>query len=153
MTIQTDSSHILVVANETSRGTELHELIERRAGARSEILVVAPALNSRVRHLFSDSDAAVREAELRLAECVEGLRRLGIEASGIVGDEDPLRAIEDVLHTFPADELIVSTHVPEHSNWLARDVVERASERFELPTSHVMVDTDRHVQEVVLLAA
>ncbi|MFT4049240.1 MAG: hypothetical protein QM648_05300 [Solirubrobacterales bacterium] len=152
-----DIHRILVVANETSRGGELHDLIAERAchgpGPQSAVLVLAPALNTRLRHLFSDSDPAIREAELRLAECIESLRRRGIEAAGIVGDEDPLRAIEDILHTFPADELVISTHTPERSNWLARDVVPRAKARFGLPTSHVTVDADRVPTEVVLLAA
>ncbi|MGH7786344.1 MAG: hypothetical protein ACRERC_05720 [Candidatus Binatia bacterium] len=134
---------ILVVANETSRGSELHDLVSehsRRGLTReSEVLVVAPALNSRLRHLFSDVDPAVHNAELRLCECVDKLRLRGVDATGLVGDEDPLQAIEDVLHTFPADELIISTHAPEHSNWLAHDIVARARGRFELPTSHVEV--------------
>jgi GABA permease len=148
---------ILVVANETSAGGELHDLVSARArrehAPHSAVLVLAPALNSRLRHLFSDSDPAIRQAELRLAHCVEGLRRRGIEAAGIVGDEDPLRAIEDILHTFPADELVISTHVRARSNWLAREVIPRARARFALPTAHVVVDADRRAAEIVPLAA
>lgn len=152
-----DGTHrILVVANETSRGSELHDLVSdhtrRGLGRNSEILVLAPALNSRLRHLFSDSDPAVHEAELRLCECVDRLRLRGVDATGLVGDEDPLQAIEDVLHTFPADELIVSTHAPERSNWLAHDVVARARERFGLPTSHVEVFPNTQAAQVLVAA-
>jgi hypothetical protein len=147
---------ILVVANETSSGSELHDLVSehtRRGVARTaEVLVVAPALNSRLRHLFSNTDPAVRDAELRLCECVDRLRLRGVDATGLVGDEDPLQAIEDVLHTFPADELIVSTHAPEQSNWLAHDVVARARERFALPTSHVEVYPSTHAAHVLVAA-
>lgn len=154
--MNTNENHlhrILVVANETSSGDELQTIVAKRTGDDTRVLIVAPALNTRVRHLFSDCDAAIVAAELRLADCIEGLRRRGIEASGIVGDEDPLRAVEDMLHTFPADELVISTHTVERSNWLARDVVDRARERFNLPTSHVTVDVNRQAKEIVLLAA
>jgi hypothetical protein len=147
---------ILVVANETSQGSELHDLLSERSrrglGRQSEVLVVAPALNSRLRHLFSDIDPAVRDAELRLCECMDRLRLRGVDATGLVGDEDPLQAIEDLLRTFPADELIVSTHTPERSNWLARDVVARARERFGLPTSHVEVSRDAQAAHVLVAA-
>jgi len=38
-----------------------------------------------------------------------------------------------VLGTFAPDELIISTHPEGRSNWLERNVVERARERFALP--------------------
>lgn len=147
---------ILVVANETSSDSELHDLVSERSrrglACQSEILVVAPALNSRLRHLFSDIDPAVRNAELRLCECVDRLRVRGVDATGLVGDEDPIQAIEDVLRTFPADELVISTHTPERSNWLARDIVARAQERFALPTSHVEVSADAQAAHVLVAA-
>jgi hypothetical protein len=52
-------------------------------------------------------------------------------------------AIEDALAEFDADEVIISTHPPDRSNWLERGVVERARERIDLPVSHVVVDLDR----------
>jgi hypothetical protein len=131
---------ILVVANETSEGPVLHELIRVRAGDASDVLVVAPALNSRLRHWASDGDHARGEAEARLRRCLAGLGRSGIAAEGVVGDEDPLQAIADVLCGFDADELVIATRPEERSHWLARRVVERARKRFGLPVLHVVVD-------------
>jgi hypothetical protein len=131
---------VLVVANETCAGRALLEELRGRVGPGSEVLVVAPALNSRLRHIFADTDAAYAAAEERLAESVEVLRAAGIAASGAVGDSDPVQAIEDALVEFGATEIVVSTHPPERSNWLEKRVVERASERFELPITHVVVD-------------
>jgi hypothetical protein len=66
---------ILVVANETVAGRELLEhLHARAAGGDTHVLVVAPALNSRLRHLFADVDRAREEAEVRLAGSIESLR-------------------------------------------------------------------------------
>jgi len=133
---------ILVIANETVEGDVLHETI--RFNGRDvdsvEVLVVAPALNSRVRHWISDEDEARRRAELRLAACVERLAEAGIEATGWVGDADPLQAIEDGLHLFGADVIIIATHPEGRSHWLARNVVRRARVRFPQPIRHVAVD-------------
>lgn len=132
---------ILAIANETLDGDPLHQLIDSQAGdLPAEVLVVAPALNSRLRHWLSDGDAARHAAEERLARSVERLDALGILAHGWVGDADPIEAIADALAVFEADQLIISTHPPERSNWLTRDVVQRARERFALPTAHVVVD-------------
>lgn len=132
---------ILVVANETVEGDELHDLIADHAGGRpADVIVVAPALNSRFRHWLSDEDGARRSADARLERSLDRLAAAGIVSYGWVGDADPLVAIEDALAIFPADELIISTHPEHRSNWLARDVVRRARERFRLPTAHVVVD-------------
>jgi hypothetical protein len=132
---------ILVVANETVVGAVLHALIRERAGDDgAEVVVVAPALNSRLRHWTSDVDAARRGAEARLARCLERLAELGIEARGWVGDAEPLQAIADALELFPADEIVLATHPEGRSHWLERDLVRRARDRHPLPVRHVVVD-------------
>src|SRR4051812_7665217 len=130
---------ILAIANETLEGDAFHELIALRTdGLPTEVVVVAPALNSRFRHWLSDEDGAREAAEARLAQSITRLERAGISAYGWIGDADPLEAIADALAVFEADQLIISTHPEYRSNWLARDVVRRARERFGLPTDHVV---------------
>ena len=139
---------ILVVANETLGGQELQRLIEERSSDMpTVILVCTPALNSRLRHWASDEDGARLAAQERLDASLEGLRSLGIDASGEVGDANPLQAMEDALRTFGADEIIISTHPEGRSNWLERGVVEHARERFTVPIRHVVVDLDRERAE------
>ena len=139
---------ILVVANETLGGQELQRLIEERSSDMpTVILVCTPALNSRLRHWASDEDGARVAAQERLDASLEGLRSLGIDASGEVGDANPLQAMEDALRTFGADEIIISTHPEGRSNWLERGVVEHARERFTVPVRHVVVDLDRERAE------
>ena len=139
---------ILVVANETLGGQELQRLIEERSrDMPTVILVCTPALNSRLRHWASDEDGARLAAQERLDASLEGLRSLGIDASGEVGDANPLQAMEDALRTFGADEIIISTHPEGRSNWLERGVVEHARERFTVPIRHVVVDLDRERAE------
>ena len=122
------TSRILVIASETADGLALSESIRRSAARhdRVEVLVVSPALNSRLRHWTSDTDKARSSAEARLERCLRRLRKHGIVAHGCIGDAEPLLALHDALAQFPADEIIVSTHPPGASNWLERDVVERA---------------------------
>jgi hypothetical protein len=147
----TSPHHLLVVANETVAGTALVETVRDIAlNSDADVRVVAPALNSRLRHWMSDSDGAHRAAEQRLADCLARLCEAGVRATGEVGDADPLLAIEDVLSAFPADEIVIGTHPEARSNWLARDLVGRACERYGLPVAHVVVDV--HAQREYLAA-
>ena len=137
--------HLLIVANETVEGTALVETVRDIALSHdAEVLVVAPALNSRLRHYMSDSDHAERAAEHRLAGYLARLRAAGVRATGHVGDADPLLAMEDAMAAFPADEILIGTHPEHRSNWLARDIVARACGRFGLPVAHVVVDAVAH---------
>jgi hypothetical protein len=134
---------ILVVANETVAGRELLECIEQKAeSVRERVRVVCPALNSPLRHWVSDEDEARALAQKRLDRSLTSLREAGVDATGEIGDGDPLQAIADALRTFAPDELIISTHPPGRSHWLERGIVERAKERFALPVTHVVVDLE-----------
>ena len=73
----------------------------------ADVLVIAPALNSRLRHWLSDEDTARRGAEERAIEWVDRLERHGVHAEGRIGDADPLLAIADALRTFAADEIVI----------------------------------------------
>jgi hypothetical protein len=73
-----------------------------------EILVVAPALNSRLRHWLSDDDGARHAATERLDACLERLEQSGVHAHGRVGDADPVQAIADSLPGFAADEVVIA---------------------------------------------
>jgi hypothetical protein len=138
-----------VIANETVGGEALRERIEEHSrGHRTNLLVVTPALNSPVRTFTSDVDKAREQAQQRLDASLARLRADGIDANGEVGDGDPIQAIEDALHTFGADEIIISTHPQGRSNWLERGVVTGARERFAVPITHVVVDLEAERQEV-----
>ena len=108
--------NVLVIALDAAGPTDLRD---------TEVLVVAPALNSRLRHWLSDEDGARRRAAERADACVEQLERSGARASGRVGDPDPMQAIEDALPTFPADEVVIAAE--------SEQVAERARKRFALP--------------------
>jgi hypothetical protein len=132
---------ILVIANETVGGPELREILRRKAADVNErVLVVCPALNTQVRTWTSDEDGARAAAQHRLDASLARLRQDGVQASGEVGDGDPLQAIEDAVRTFQPDEIVISTHPEGRSHWLERNVVGAARDRFDLPITHVVVD-------------
>ena len=91
--------NVLIVALEAALPAEVSE---------AEVLVVAPALNSRLRRWLSDEDEARRRAEQLAGAFVDLLARGGVHAEGRVGDADPLLAIADALPTFPADEIVIA---------------------------------------------
>jgi hypothetical protein len=138
-----DERRILVIANETVGGSELLTILRQKAeGVNEQVLVVCPALNSQVRTWASDEDGARAAAQQRLDASLAQLRQNGVRARGEVGDGDPLQAIEDALRTFGPDEIVISTHPEGRSNWLERNVVGAAHDRFDLPITHVVVDLD-----------
>jgi hypothetical protein len=138
-----DERRILVIANETVGGPELRSILRSKAeGVNERILVVSPALNSQVRMWTSDEDGARAAAQQRLDTSLARLRQEGIQASGEVGDADPLQAIEDALRTFTPDEIVISTHPEGRSHWLERNVVGAARDRFDVPITHVVVDLE-----------
>jgi hypothetical protein len=139
----------LVISNETVEGTALHEAIRFRArNVEGEVLVVAPALNSRLRHWMSDTDEARAAARTRVDRCVERLAAAGVTVRGEVGDADPMQAIADALRVFAADEIVIATHPEARSHWLAHDLVARARLRFDVPVLHVAVDLDARREHV-----
>ncbi|HJR96198.1 MAG TPA: universal stress protein [Gaiellaceae bacterium] len=136
-----DERRVLVVANETVAGEELLSTISTLAlSEQTRFRVVCPALNSRLKTYTSDEDPARAAAQERLDITLERLASVGIEASGEVGDGDPLVAVDDAVRTFGPNEIVISTHPPGRSNWLEKGVVDSVRSRYDVPVTHVVVD-------------
>jgi hypothetical protein len=135
------SRRILVIANPPCPCPTLADEVARRALARpTDVVVVAPALNSPLRHLVSDVDAAVVRAHERVRLAVDEVRDRGVSARGTVGDTNPVMAIEDALADFPATEIVIATHPRADSHWLERGLIRKAADRFELPITELVSD-------------
>ena len=103
------------------------------------MLVVAPASGiSRLDWLTNAEDDARSDAAERAEELAEAAPTDDIESR--IGDSDPVKAIEDALRTFPADELIVVTLPDEDAAWREKGSAETALNRFSLPVTHLVVD-------------
>ncbi|MGD9573290.1 MAG: hypothetical protein AB7V62_15510 [Thermoleophilia bacterium] len=135
---------ILVIANETCAAPAVVDEVRYRGGEGADVMVVAPALaRSRLEHwLTADLEARQAAAAERLEVSVNALREAGFDAGGGLGDADPLQALDDALRVFDPDEVVISTHPPARSNWLERQVVRRARERYTVPITHVVVDLE-----------
>jgi hypothetical protein len=138
----TSTKHrVLVVANRTLAGGELHEQMRAAADRDAEFHIVAPILVSRVHYFASDVDKELDEARERLDGALAWAKAEGLDASGTVGDPNAaLGVIEDQLRLFGADEVIISTHPEGKSNWLETGIVERLREELDVPVRHVVVE-------------
>ena len=122
-----DRAHVLVIANQTIVGGPLLAAIRERAEASpAEFTLVAPA----------DQPGVQERLELALAQ----LRGAGVEATGHIGDADPVTAAMNAVHDEPVDEIVVSTFPEATSGWLRRDVVGRIESGSGLPVRHVVVE-------------
>ena len=134
------ATKVLALVSEPVSGEALEQAMGTDEAQGAEVLVVAPALNSRTRFVLSDPDAAIGRAEEVQEETVERMTEEGVDAAGDTGESDPLQAIEDALQTFEADEIVLFTHPEGDRNWLEEGLVDEAKERFETPVRHVLIE-------------
>ena len=105
------------------------------------MLVVAPASEiSRLDWLTNAEDDARTEAASLAVKTAEATPTEDVEAR--VGDSSPIKAIEDALRQFPADEVLVVTRPDDDASWLEEGSGETAQTRFRLPVIRVTVAED-----------
>ena len=127
----------LIVANQTLASPTLAEAVkDRLAQDTARFHVVVPA--TPIQHgLTWDEAEAESAAQERLDGMLAWLRKLGAEASGEVGNKDPIAAAQDALRGHPVDEIILSTLPPGISRWLGQDVPSRLKGAVSVPVSVV----------------
>lgn len=122
-------------------GDSASDLAELPAGARalidaaSEILVVAPALPTRLNWLTSDTDKSREVADERLRDVVEQVDDAEMEVRGKVGADDPLLAFEDGVAEFKPDHILIALRSAEGSGWQERGLIGQVIRRFALPVT------------------
>jgi hypothetical protein len=134
------SKKILVLAAEPVSGEALQKAVGHEPAADAEVLVVAPALNTRTRFWLSDPDPAIERADEVQTETVERMAKEGVDAVGDTGESDPLLAIEDALRTFPADQIILFTHAGGDRNWAEEGLVDEVRERVDADVEHLVIE-------------
>jgi hypothetical protein len=131
------SKKILALVSEPVSADALRSAV----GDVDEVLVVAPALNTKTRYFLADPDPAIDRADAVQEETVERMNEEGVDAAGDTGEEDPLLALQDALTTYDADEIVLFTHPEGNANWQEEGVVEAAREKFApKPVSHIVVE-------------
>src|SRR4051812_13331637 len=131
---------ILALVAEPIDADALRSAVGDSEAGNAEVLVVAPALNTRKRFLLADPDPAIERAEEVQEETVERLDEGGIDAAGDTGEEDPLLALQDALTTYEADEIVLFTHAGGEQNWAEEGLVEEAERRFDVPVRPLVVE-------------
>ena len=134
------AKRILALVSEPVSADALRAAVGEQDANDAEVLVVAPALNSRKRFFLADPDPAIERADAVQEETVERLDEEGIDAAGSTGEEDPLLALQDALTTYHADEIVLFTHARGEQNWLEEGLVDEATRRFSVPVRHLVVD-------------
>jgi nucleotide-binding universal stress UspA family protein len=131
---------VLVVANQTAESEELLTALRERAGRGDcEFTVLIPATPHGLAWAANmAADKGEDEAAEHRDALVERLRGAGIPVKDtIVGDPDPLAAIQDACNLGDYDELVVST-LPHHvSKWLHLDLPRKAAHATGLPVTSV----------------
>ena len=136
-------SRVLVVANRTLASAALRSELTRRARDGAELHFVAPILVSRIHYIASDVDRELRDARERLLDALDWARANDFRATGTVGDPNvALGAIEDELRRSGADEVVISTHPPQQSNWLETGIVARLHDELDIPVTHLIADSE-----------
>jgi len=137
-----EPGHLLAVVTDVISGAEEIEEIGRRTnGGAIELRLVAPAVEATsFRHTLGDIDVPKVEAKERLQRSLEALRASGIEASGEIGDPDPVQAAQDALRERPADEILIFERRGGNARWFEDGLFEKAKENLEPPLRMVVVE-------------
>ena len=130
---------ILALVSQPVDAAALRSAVGEDAARDAEVLVVAPALQSKTRYLLADPDPGIERADAVQTETVERLSEEGVDAAGGTGESDPLLAIQDALATYEADEIVLFTHPGADQNWLEEGLADRAKERFDVPVRHLEI--------------
>jgi hypothetical protein len=123
------AARVLVVANRTAATPALIEAVrDRAARGPAQFTLLVPNTAHGLHRLVDPEDQSQSEAEQTLELAVPLLERaVGAEVEGIVGDPEPLAAIQDAVNTRGFDEIIISTLPSRVSRWLKLDLPSKAA--------------------------
>jgi hypothetical protein len=126
-------ARVLVVASRTADSDELRAaLVERQADGPISVTLLAPA------SWEGDTHGGRESALRRVNSARERLRDAGIEVEGMVGDADPLTAVQAAWDPDRFDEVIVATLPAQLSRWLRLDLPRRVERLTGRPVRHVI---------------
>jgi hypothetical protein len=130
------TTHLLVVANRTVDSPELLDALRERAQAGPiHTTLLAPTT-------WSERE----EAQQRLAAAVAALAASDVPAEGMIGDADPIVAVQEAWNPGRYDEVVVSTLTEGASRWLQVDLPHRVARLTDCQVRHVAVPV-RHVEQ------
>jgi hypothetical protein len=128
------TTKLLVIANRTIDANEiLAAVVSRAAGGPVEVTLVAPVLGG------AGSMRACRTAMAqRLDGAVKRLSEAGVKAEAIVGDADPIVAVQDAWDPRRFDEVIVVTPPTGVPRWMPADLPHRVERLTAARVTHIV---------------
>lgn len=124
-------ANVLIVANVTASSDVLLAALQARAArgpVRLTLVMPAVGLGHKAREAAGE----------RLEEALAKWRAAGLEATGVVGDSDPMNALSETWDPRRFDEVIVSTLPGSSSRWLRFDLPHRVAQATGVPVTHVV---------------
>ena len=120
-------THLLVVASQTVDSPDLMTALEERAQQGPiHVTLLSPVL-------WSERE----EARARLDAACGTLRAKGVEAEGVLGDADPVVAVQEVWNPGRFDEIVVSTFSSGASRWMQVDLPHRVAKLTDCTVRHI----------------
>ena len=128
------TTKLLVIANRILDANEISDAIVSRAGGGPlEVTLVAPVLSG------AGSLRARREATAqRLDGAIKRLSEAGVKAEAIVGDADPIVAVQDAWDPRLFDEVIVVTPPTGFPRWMPADLPHRVERLTAARVTHII---------------
>lgn len=129
------TTKLLVIANRTIDANEIRNaIVSRAAGGPLEVTLVAPVLSG-----AGSMRARQTATALRLDRAVKRLSDAGVKAEAIVGDADPIVAVQDAWDPRRFDEVIVVTPPTGVPRWMPADLPHRVERLTAARVTHVVV--------------
>ena len=120
---------VLVVANRTAATPALLDAVRERAAREPcRFTLLVPHSSSGLHRFVDPEDQGQSEAEATLELALPLLEEAaGGPVEGMVGDPEPLAAIQDAVNVRGFDEIILSTLPKRFSRWLRLDLPHKAA--------------------------
>ncbi len=125
--IRLDLTHTLVVATQTVNAPDLvRHLVELHRERPHRYTFIAPR----------SGEASREEICERLAATLAALYRSDIDATGQPMSPEPFAAIDNAIHHYRVDEILVSTFAGRRSKWVEEGLIERVEGITDKPVRH-----------------
>lgn len=133
------TTKLLVIANRTIDSDEVcNAILDRAAAGPVQVMLVAPASSG----AGSQQERRTATAQ-RLDRALERLSEAGVPVQGIVGDSDPMVAVQEAWDPRLFDEVIVATLPTASSRWLAANLPRRVERFTAARVTHLVAAADR----------
>lgn len=115
--------------HKTSATPQLLDAVRKRAGrGPCTFTLLVPNTTHGLHKVIDPHDQEAGEARGELDQALPALREAtGMPVEGIVGDPDPVAAVEDAINLYGFEEIIISTPSPRLARWLRLDLPSKVS--------------------------